>query len=851
MTRDDMIYYINTGYNSNISKVLEEENIDNDILLMIVDNARTEEILLKVLNKNIDSDIFEAVFKRNKAIQSSNVTIKIIEERRFFTKEMYEFYTKNSYHKSVIEKLILSPYATEESYIKILESNSSKKNIEDYINTMVKGPAFSESVLEKIIDLNPENDDLVVECINNPFINENILVKIVQLVFSDTSKYPNSIKQILESKSISKDMLIKMVDSLDKKIDKYIDQILNNPNCDSSVVEKIKCSSQDIFDKLIQSQYLNEQILINCIPMSLYIENLRKLINSSQMTENVYIKLVDCIETNRDLSNPDKRVFMNEILIKDNITDKVLSKILTGAFVNDTIVSIAKNHPKASIKTKVDLLINQFSVSNEEIENVFSSNDLELEDVHRLVNKHANAVSYALDYPLADDELYCELAKKIILYLPNEDFNKLLEKDISEKVLICFIDKNIDKAYIDKVVEHPNAGFKVANKLSNLADELTPTSGTNDLAKYYQHLSNELRFKVISREYAIEEEKNVTEQLRQNVEDGLSTMLWGPSGVGKSARVFQIDPTATTLILKNGMLPEEVIGGKEANGEPGEKYPPHWYTVLTKKCSDEPDRQHILFIDEITNVSDTIKNLVWEIVGMRMVNGNEYWPLPDNCSIVVAGNRLEESSAVRMDRTGGVMPAPLHNRIDSMIEVEFDIQEWAEWALKKDTITGKTKIHPLVFAFCYVNASDVMFTPYDSEKPEQVFLTPRKWEGVSKAIYKSEERAKRNNEIGRPSINRLKTMIGVPEIADAFISFLLRLPLDMNKISNGEYSSDDFENIEDKYYALSTVISDYNGDEVALEAFIVECLGEEFYAIYQNIKNEYEETNNKTKVLSI
>ena len=338
--------------------------------------------------------------------------------------------------------------------------------------------------------------------------------------------------------------------------------------------------------------------------------------------------------------------------------------------------------------------------------------------------------------------------------------------------------------------------------------------------------------------FTVENEDSVTERLRMNVEDGMSTMLWGKSGIGKTQRVAKIDPTYTEIRLKPGMLPEEVVGGKEPNGEVGKLYPPQWYVTLVKKCTEEPDRMHILFIDELTNVRDNIKSLVWDIIEARRVNGNEEWVLPDNCAIVAAGNRPEESTAVVTDYNGSVLPEPLHRRFDFHIEIEFDIKEWQNWALEVNEKTGNLNIHPIVLSFCIANEDKVMFSSLNTEKITEPIHDPRRWEKLSKAIYMAEKRGGVYNHV---SNKRIEECIG-SELAPAFISYYEREPLDINKIINDEYQADDFKNIDDKMYALSMLISTKELSDVVIEDFIDKCLGEEYISIYNAIKKR----NNKT-----
>ena len=85
-------------------------------------------------------------------------------------------------------------------------------------------------------------------------------------------------------------------------------------------------------------------------------------------------------------------------------------------------------------------------------------------------------------------------------------------------------------------------------------------------------------------------------------------------------------------------------------------------------CDKEPNKNHVLFIDEITNVKSYVKNLVWDLIGERRINSPRKLELPSNCVIVAAGNRPDESASVVLDENGEVMPAPIRDRFDVHME---------------------------------------------------------------------------------------------------------------------------------------------------------------------------------------
>ncbi|MBQ4535927.1 MAG: ATP-binding protein, partial [Clostridia bacterium] len=101
-----------------------------------------------------------------------------------------------------------------------------------------------------------------------------------------------------------------------------------------------------------------------------------------------------------------------------------------------------------------------------------------------------------------------------------------------------------------------------------------------------------------------DKELSVDEQIKFYIDNGKSFMLHGPSGVGKTRRVEEADPDFVSIVLRNGMLPEEVIGKTIfPNNDTAKEslwMPPVWYTNLCQKCEAEPEKNHVLFIDEIT-----------------------------------------------------------------------------------------------------------------------------------------------------------------------------------------------------------------------------------------------------------
>lgn len=811
---EDLIRRLSTApYDDIIIRIINSPGVTVKVLLTATEKATSGAVLSEILNNPLlNAEIYMAVFEKNKVYENLSVNTKLLDSP-YLNEEVFEYLLDNIKSTDTRIKLINSNFAREETCLKILakyvDTEYGKSNI---INAIMSCPHMSSLVLEKIIELST-TDELMQKCIESPYLTQPQFGKIVDIVLNSPDNYTESANKIFDNDFLDGSIILKVISTNAEIAKKKADKILNHQECNKETILKLLdiILNQDTVSLIVDHPLTDKDIL-----KKLVINKISKLSDEKPIKEELLLKIINHKDCNDEI--------FFEII---NITS------------NEKIFNAIEEKPNLSKKVQIALQLNRpFQTLN--LDELLSIDGLTDEDyLYIFENTPKEKIIPEL---VKKEKLGTEVYKKMIpemrklinhnvsygVSLDISVLEELIDKDIPESILCEIAKTETNINILEKIANHKNASMNVVAVLRVIADKFDEKT-----QKRLLELADKTKRKVIESIYTIEEEADVTEMLRTNVEDGLSTMLWGPSGVGKSSRVIQVDPTATMLILKNGMLPEEVIGGKEPNGEPGEIYPPHWYVVLCEKCKKEPDRMHILFIDEFTNVSDTIKNLVWEVIGCRLVNGHEEWPLPENCSIVVAGNRPEESTAVRIDSAGGVMPGPLHNRIDSMVEIKFDIDEWQKWALETDSKTERLRIHPIVYSFCVAHADKVMFSNYNPEDVTAPFLSPRKWETLSKAIYKAEERG----ELHHISNARIISILGDTEITAAFIAHYERIPINMDRIENGDYTPDDFMSIEDKLYALGMVIAKYEGDEMALEEFIDECLGEEYYSIYKNMNN--------------
>ena len=103
--------------------------------------------------------------------------------------------------------------------------------------------------------------------------------------------------------------------------------------------------------------------------------------------------------------------------------------------------------------------------------------------------------------------------------------------------------------------------------------------------------------------------------IRGAIESGVAVFLHGQSSEGKSARVKQIDPDCVIIYLRNA-TPESLNGKSVYNSETGEMIDvkPTWLKKLEDRCEREPDKYHIVFLDEITNALPSIQGAAFNIV---------------------------------------------------------------------------------------------------------------------------------------------------------------------------------------------------------------------------------------------
>jgi MoxR-like ATPase len=182
-------------------------------------------------------------------------------------------------------------------------------------------------------------------------------------------------------------------------------------------------------------------------------------------------------------------------------------------------------------------------------------------------------------------------------------------------------------------------------------------------------------------------------------------MIWGPAGIGKSDVVqdwtHEQDKTMYDWRLSN-MDPTIINGlGVPDFNEQVTKFLPLDNIPKGPNC--------VLFLDEITTAPPSIQALAYQITLNRTIGST---PLPDDCLIVLAGNRTTDRGVAYQ------MPSPLANRCRH-VTVKPDIKNWRNWALSRG-------IDARIVSFLTLRSEDFLHKMVPTTSGE-AWPSPRSW----------------------------------------------------------------------------------------------------------------------------
>jgi hypothetical protein len=145
----------------------------------------------------------------------------------------------------------------------------------------------------------------------------------------------------------------------------------------------------------------------------------------------------------------------------------------------------------------------------------------------------------------------------------------------------------------------------------------------------------------------------------------LSTMIWGPPGIGKSSIVAQTaeaNELAFTDLRLSQLAPTDLRGLPVAEDGVSRWYPPEFLPREGKG---------ILFLDELNLAPPAMQGMAQQLILDRQVGS---YRVPEGWFIWAAGNRKEDMAAVYD------MPSPLANRF-LHLEVEPEFESFKRYAL--------------------------------------------------------------------------------------------------------------------------------------------------------------------------
>ena len=391
---------------------------------------------------------------------------------------------------------------------------------------------------------------------------------------------------------------------------------------------------------------------------------------------------------------------------------------------------------------------------------------------------------------LVDERTNIALSKKIIfsgVQFQNSDYYK---GDFNKTDIKQFMDNYFSK----EIVAYKEM---VASKDEILVDYENNVLESDDVSAKNIELENPYKFNLDS----------VTEDniIRGCIKSGVPVFLHGASSEGKSARVKQIDPKLVKLSLA-GITPEKLNGRSVYNSvkDVMEDKKPTWLERLEEICASEPDLNHILFLDELSNALPSIQGMVYHLVLDREVN--DRWKLPDNARIVLAGNEMKDSLAANK------VVEPLFNRC-AHVYIKTDLKDWLIWA-------SQNKIHPSIISFMIYTKGKYLRSKFDGEKPN---ADPRKWEMVSKVLYKTK----------KPEM--IRALVG-EKITHEFCKFCNQKIISLGDVLNGNYDHIYLNSLDvQAIYAIIVELCKVDIDKVKLVRDFLNYFGEDYVNVFDLI----------------
>ena len=268
--------------------------------------------------------------------------------------------------------------------------------------------------------------------------------------------------------------------------------------------------------------------------------------------------------------------------------------------------------------------------------------------------------------------------------------------------------------------------------------------------------------------------------VRATLEAGISVLLLGPPGVGKSSLAVELSRVMKLKLIDIRLAqkdPAELGGVYFPNRDTQtlELFPPEW----VKRACAEPC---LVFLDEFNAaVTKLHQAAAYQIVLERRIGNFQFHP---DTVVLAAGNREEDNAIVTP------LSSALCNRF-AHFEMRPDTEAWLEWAAAHG-------IDENIMAFVRTYGDEVLFDVSDDARS---FPTPRSWEMASRVMAKAAPRDLKRT---------IAACIGIP-MADRFCRYMdIYRNVDAAGIIEGNVKIDFVKNAEPSFiYAVLFATAGY------------------------------------------
>ena len=258
----------------------------------------------------------------------------------------------------------------------------------------------------------------------------------------------------------------------------------------------------------------------------------------------------------------------------------------------------------------------------------------------------------------------------------------------------------------------------------------------------------------------------------------------GSPGIGKSQgwakKVAEEFNAELSVFIPSHHDPIAINGLPAPNIKEGttDIYMTKYFSDVINNAKAKPDKNFIIFLDEIGQASTAHQAPLMELIHEKKVAGKK---LPDNCFIIAATNKITDGAMVQR------MSTPLRNRFVHF-ELIPDRSAWLEWVAKSDTLKDVPK-HIKILVKGFLEFKPDSFYTFDTKRNDIfAFATPRSWEALIRmlAVHPKTTTEPYNGE----AVSKIHTLalssIGEPVASDlsAFAATYANLPT-MKDIEEG------------------------------------------------------------------